>query len=118
MDTMNGDKSGPRRRYGEEFKAQILAECEAPGASVASVAMKHGINANVVHSWRRRVRGLALLPQADTSQFLPIRIAQPASAETAAAIQVELRRGAITLALVWPVAAAAQLAAWSKELLR
>ena len=30
-----------RQRYGAELKAQIMAECEAPGASVARVAMAH-----------------------------------------------------------------------------
>ncbi|MDE1557443.1 transposase, partial [Comamonas aquatica] len=30
-----------------------MAECAQPGASVASVALSHGINANVVHKWRR-----------------------------------------------------------------
>ena len=39
-----------RRRYSAELKAEVLAQCEAPGASVAKVAMSHGINANVVHS--------------------------------------------------------------------
>ena len=115
---MNGDKSAPRRRYSEETKAQILAECEAAGASVASVAIKHGINANVVHSWRRRERALAVVPAPDAAQFLPINIAPPAQADVAPTIQVELRRGSTTLSLVWPVAAAAQLVAWSRELLR
>ena len=34
-----------------------MAQCDAPGASVAKVAMAHGINANVVHRWRQLVRG-------------------------------------------------------------
>jgi len=38
------------------LKAQILAECAVPGVSVARVAMSHGINANVLHRWRQRVR--------------------------------------------------------------
>lgn len=41
---MNGDKTAPRRRYSNGAKARILAECEASGALVASVAMQHGIN--------------------------------------------------------------------------
>lgn len=118
MDIMNGDKTAPRRRYSEETKAQILAECEAAGASVASVAMKHCINANVVHSWRRRERALAVVPGLDATQFLPMNISPAEQSDVAPTIQVELRRGATTLSLVWPVTAAAQLAAWSRELLR
>jgi transposase len=45
-----------RRRYSRELKTQILAECDAPGASVAQVAMLHGINANIVHGWRKLAR--------------------------------------------------------------
>jgi transposase len=44
------------QRYGAELKAQILAECEAAGSSVARVAMAHGINANVVRRWRQLAR--------------------------------------------------------------
>jgi transposase len=33
-----------------------MAQCDAPGASVAKVAMSHGINANVVHRWRQLAR--------------------------------------------------------------
>jgi transposase len=35
-----------RRRYNAELKAQVMAQCDAPGASLAKVAMSHGINAN------------------------------------------------------------------------
>lgn len=45
-----------RRRYDEDLRRQVMAECEAPDASVAKVAMAHGINANVVHRWRQLAR--------------------------------------------------------------
>jgi transposase len=50
---MASEQTARRRRYSNEMKAQVLAECDAPGASVAKVAMSHGINANVVHGWRK-----------------------------------------------------------------
>ena len=63
MDTMANETIGARRRrYGEELKRQILAECQAEGASIAKVAMSHGINANIVHSWRKRSNGLGVPP--------------------------------------------------------
>lgn len=40
-----------RRVYGAEFKAQVLAECQQPAASVAAVAMAHGLNVNLVRKW-------------------------------------------------------------------
>lgn len=33
----------PRRRHSEELKAQVLAECAQPGASVAAVALAHSL---------------------------------------------------------------------------
>jgi len=45
--------AGTRRRHGDELKAKVLAQCEEPGASVAAVAQSHGLNANLVHKWRR-----------------------------------------------------------------
>ncbi|MCF8154777.1 MAG: transposase [Rhodoferax sp.] len=45
---MNEAKKKTRRRYDAELKQQILIQCDEPGASVASIALSHGINANVV----------------------------------------------------------------------
>ena len=39
MDTKTDAKPGSRRRHDLELKRQVLAECVAPGASVAKVAM-------------------------------------------------------------------------------
>src|SRR5438128_6252603 len=40
-----------RRVHGAEFKAQLLAECQQPGASVAAVALSHGLNVNLLRKW-------------------------------------------------------------------
>lgn len=40
-----------RRTHSPEFKARVLAACRQPGASIAGVALAHGVNANVVHKW-------------------------------------------------------------------
>jgi len=39
---MASEQRARRRRYSKEMKAQVLAECGAPGASVAKVAMSTG----------------------------------------------------------------------------
>lgn len=43
--------SRPRRAYSTEFKAAVLAACQQPGASVAAVALAHGLNVNLVRKW-------------------------------------------------------------------
>ena len=53
---MASDKVVGRRRYSEELKSEVMAACDAPGASVAKVAMARGINANVVHRRRQLAR--------------------------------------------------------------
>jgi transposase len=111
MGTENGRR---RRRYGADQKTQILAECDQPGASVAKVAMAHGINANIVHGWRKLAREAGAAAVAD--RFVPVTVAPKATDERA--IEVELRRGGITVKLSWPMSAAMDLSAWMRELLR
>jgi len=77
------------------------------------VALSHGINANVVHKWRR-LAGAAPLPAAP---FIPVALPAP-TCTSPADIRMELRRGATTMTISWPAAAAADCAAWMRELLR
>ncbi|MBH3416079.1 transposase (plasmid) [Pseudomonas aeruginosa] len=37
-----------RSSYPKPFEAQVVQECLQPGASIYSVAISHGINANVI----------------------------------------------------------------------
>ena len=103
-----------RRRHSAHLKQQILAECAQPGASVASVALSHGINANVVHKWRRLAHGPSLDLHVPT--FVPVALPAP-SCTPAPDIRIELRRGATSVSLTWPVAAAEHCAAWMRDLL-
>jgi transposase len=109
----------PRRRHGSELKALVLAECAEPGASVARVALKHGLNANLVHKWRRRSRpgGPAASSEVPATQFVPLALPQQA-AHLHADIRIELRRGAMAITVVWPLTAAAECSGWMRELLR
>lgn len=42
-----------RRDHSPELKRELVRQCLLPGASVSSIAMAHGINANLVFKWRR-----------------------------------------------------------------
>lgn len=37
------------RTYTPQFKAELLIACKQPGASIATLALQHGMNANVLH---------------------------------------------------------------------
>jgi transposase len=116
VDTMASDKVVRRRRYGDELKAQVMAECEVPGASVAKVAMARGI---VVHRWRQLAREGGRATAVKPREFVPVAIAAtPLPAQSCRDIEVELRRGAVTMKVSWPSLAAAEFAAWTRELLR
>jgi transposase-like protein len=49
-------RSRPRRSYTRAFKLGVVAETREPGVSVAGVARRHGMNANVVFHWLRDPR--------------------------------------------------------------
>jgi transposase len=123
-------KQKPRRRHDDQFKAQVLAACAEPGASVSEVARSFGVNDNLVHQWRR---GRGYKPSAAATSQLPgqmpppfVALALPAPSEPAApvgeaapqVIGVEFKRGALAVNVTWPMAASGECAAWLRELLR
>jgi transposase len=74
-----GRRSGPRRKYTTAEKRAIVEESRERGASVAGIAQRHGINANLVFGWRRlyqqgllSVDGAVIAPP-----LLPVTIETP-----------------------------------------
>jgi transposase len=53
LDTL-GRRVVPRNHRSIEEKRRIVAETRVPGASVAAVARRYGVNANLVFAWRRQ----------------------------------------------------------------
>lgn len=58
VDTMLKEPQTPRytvrrthRTYTPQFKAELVAACQQPGASIAALALQHGMNTNVLHRW-------------------------------------------------------------------
>ena len=53
MDTTGTDLLGRRRRrrHSGEFKETVIRECMVAGVSIASVALRHGLNANMLRKW-------------------------------------------------------------------
>ena len=133
--------NSPRRTHGAEFKARVLAECQQPGASVAAVALAHGLNVNLLRKWLvgRGIKRTGLAaprtvtrkqPAVDEPgpallQFIPVELAAVAAADpsptdaaapSADGIHIELTRGATQLCVRWPSAQAAACSAWLREL--
>ena len=130
VNTISEQAAGGRRRrrlHSDEFKANAVASCMQPGMSMAAVAMDHGVNANLLRRW---VREAEQRPGADGADAL-VMVRPPANPPTAAFvpmqlpapqalpdIRIELRRGPTSITVTWPTEAAADCAAWLRELLR
>jgi transposase len=87
---------------------------------MASVALARGINANLLRRWVREaeVRPATALTRSAplASAFVPVRLPDPVA--LAGEIRIDVRRGATTITVAWPMAAAAECASWMRELLR
>ncbi|MGF1630615.1 MAG: transposase [Kiloniellaceae bacterium] len=79
-----------RRNYSKAFKRRVVAETLEPGASVAAVAHRHGLNANMVFLWRGDPR---FGPGRETTAILPVEVKPgdvPATSESVSVSSVGL----------------------------
>ena len=122
MHTMASEAPANRRKrrfYSPELKNQVMQECRQSGASVAGVALSHGINANIVHRWLREHSQTALVPQSQA--FVPVTLDEPApgsAPQAAPDIWIEVQRANATIVVKWPLQGSAACAAWLREWLR
>jgi len=107
-----------RRRYTAAFKAQILAECDQPGASVAGVAIRHQLNPNLVQKWRL----LARQDGQDSFLRLPTpapQIVAPVTPHTEpSTVRMEVPIPTGTLIVHWPIDALSNSVDWLRALTR
>ncbi len=123
MHTMASDArttQAPKRRfYSPELKLQVVGSCAQPGASIAGVALQHGINANIVHRWlREHNQGILVRGQ---QTFVPVTLnsaIEPTTVQPTADIRVEVKRVDATIVVHWPLAGSAACAQWLRECLQ
>ena len=98
-----------RRRWPVEEKCRIVEQTLKPGASVARVALAHGVNANQVFSWRRQyLQGLLSPRNAEAVKLLPVHVSEARVSKVnrsdrrqvaaAGTIQVEFPKGHVCVA--------------------
>ena len=82
---VQGASGGERRRrtWSADQKQRIIAESFAPGASVAEVARRYGLNSNMLFTWRRRER--AVNDVGKTVNIVPVRVVEATPTATATA---------------------------------
>ncbi|MCF4994635.1 transposase [Pseudomonas syringae] len=103
-----------RRSYSKSFKVQVIQECAQPGASIASIALSHSLNANLVHKW---VRLHAQKSTALTPAFIPLPM-QTTARLSSSNISVEILHPRGTIKVNWPTDSAAACAAFLRDLVR
>ncbi|MFC4623308.1 transposase [Comamonas nitrativorans] len=123
---------GRRRRYTDEYKAELLAQCQQPHVSVAAIAQAHGINANLLRKWIReqdpavasasRLDVTMIRPVPDFIELKPAAMTDPSLAAMHASsvreqITVELPSSKGPVRLHWPAEHADRLAVCLKALL-
>ena len=77
MKTVAGITGAPRRQHEKSFKAELVAQCLLPGASVAAIALAGGINANLLFKWRRdhlRSQRLGSAAPSSSAVLVPVHV--------------------------------------------
>jgi transposase len=69
-----------RRSWSDEAKQRIVDEAVVPGASVADIARRYGVNANLVFNWRKAARAASVAEGSASTAHAPAD-AQPAATE-------------------------------------
>ena len=82
-------RRGKRRRFTKEYRRQVVEETLVPGASIAGVALKHRLNANLVFTWRRRLLPALAPARARAVKLLPVTVTEAAAPEPAARERTE-----------------------------
>jgi transposase len=78
----NGAKDGRRRRsWSDDEKRRIVAESVEAGASIAEVARRYDLNANLLFTWRRRL-GVKSGGGGELTPMLPVMISTEAAPAT------------------------------------
>jgi len=77
VDLSGGLGTGLRRRRSAGERRRVVEETLLPGASVAKVAFKYGVNANQVFQWRRLYRdGKLGTAPANAIKLLPVSVSE------------------------------------------
>lgn len=89
------------------------------------------MNANVLHRWLKKHErsgchqlvaasssgAVALTAPAPAPAFIALKLPTAMQEPTACDIKVELRKGAVSMIVTWPISAAGDLAQWTRAIL-
>ena len=114
----------PRQSYSKSFKAELVAACQQPGASVAAIAMANQLNANLLRRWiKLHVARQAVQTSGSKALVKPAPALGPVAVQPEAEVAVgdfrcEIRHRQAVIQVTWPVDQASACAQWLRELLQ
>ena len=97
-----GHKRDGRCCYDKEAKRELIEACMRPGVSVARMALRHGVNANLLRTWitRYQRQGQMLSPSTSgngalvmTSTFVPVVQVKTPAKMNPLSVRAELPNG-------------------------
>jgi hypothetical protein len=89
------DLHAPTKLLPETVQSPVVQECLQPGASISSVAINYGINANVIRKWTPLYRDQ---PEATSlPAFVPLKAAPKRPAEVSVIIELPMAGQVITV---------------------
>ena len=118
------------RKHSDEFKARVIKQALEPHASMASVALANGINANMLRNWVHAYsftgRSSAVMRDSDNRNCsalsfvqLPMQAAETkepqAACATSPVLEVQIQRGETKVVVSLPLSS--DSAAWVREVL-
>lgn len=114
--TQSIQRTKPRRRYSQSFKQTVVQACQAPNASIAEVARRHQLNANLVHKWIKKAKANNLSDPHPGFVALPV----PPTTESAQGgntFTLTLPTAQGPVIVEWPINQITQSAQWLKAVL-
>ena len=90
---------------------------------MAAIALAQGLNANLVHGWlslsKAAQKHSDSIEHAGDARFIEMQLpSATACAAPSRDIQIEVRRGAMTVSVTWPAESFSKCAVWLREFLR
>jgi transposase-like protein len=114
------------RKHSDEFKVRVIAQALQPHASLASVALANGINANMLRNWvhaSSSASGPFTASRDDRNNLalsfiqLPMQVdkSTPAASVNSPVVEVQIQRGETRVVVSLPLIT--NSAAWVREVL-
>jgi transposase-like protein len=100
-----------RRQHSAEFKQELVALCQ-PGTSVSAVALAHGINANLLRQWIKRLAAQSSKTMASPTKLVPVQVNLPTVVSANDAIEISIQKNSARVTISWPGHQAKDCSQW------